>query len=218
MLEIVFDENSGSEFLGQKYPVIRIEVWGLEEVSAYRRAARSLLEAYGQSLAVIIEVKGNVEERNLLALALSIEAYDETQALETVVFKVKHSGEAMLDYKPYMALANSLRYARDLYKMDDDQVYADIKRLGYLGLKVEEDYIKKEIKVQWLGKGEAEIWSANGKNQAIMVIGVVKALAILRYPFALAAIIYQDKKAPDMNDDELINEIIIRVRKENAKR
>ena len=65
---------------------------------------------------------------------------DEFAKLETVIFK--HKGLSSKEYIPYAALANGVRYARDLTNepannMTPKMMADDIKRLGYLGLDVE---------------------------------------------------------------------------------
>lgn len=217
MLEIVFDESPGNIFLGQKYKSVALSGFG-DDFAAYRKTAAALLSAHGHDMAVLIDFSGSPEERNLLALALSIETYAEKDTLESAVFKVSDSAEAMALYKPYMALANSLRYARDLYRMNEDEMYADIKRLGYLGLKIEEDYLKGEIKIVWGSDKGAENLRAEGKADAIIVTGFMKTTAICRYKSPITAVLIKNGTAAEKSEDEIINEIIMKVRKENAKR
>lgn len=216
MLEIVFDESSGNSFLGRKYKTAKLT--SCIDFAAYRRQAAEVIAAYGDEPAVFIDFDGGDDELGLTVLALSVEAYGENHRLESAVFKVKNSVWAMSACKPYTALANSLRYARDLYRLPAEEMYADIKRLGYLGLKTEEDYLKGEIVMCWPGDGDAEILRATGKSEAIVATGVLKTLAICKYEKALTAVLVRRENAPELSEDEIINEIIAKVREKNAKR
>ena len=59
--------------------------------------------------------------------------------LETITFKVKNPLEMRLKYEPYAALANAIRFARDLFNEPEslyqtEQYFFEIKRLEYLNL------------------------------------------------------------------------------------
>ena len=67
---------------------------------------------------------------------------DEYPALEQVIFRLKDDAHAHEIFKPYAALANAVRYGRDLCNEPANyltpQVFADdIERLKYLGLDIE---------------------------------------------------------------------------------
>ncbi len=67
---------------------------------------------------------------------------DEYPALEQMIFKLQDAAAAAEDFKKYAALANAVRYGRDLCNEPANyltpQVFADdIERLKYLGLEIE---------------------------------------------------------------------------------
>lgn len=218
MLEIVFDENQNNLFLGQSYSHVKIEAPVEFSFAAYRLAAARFVEAYAEQPVVLVDFLGNEEERNYFALALSVETYREDNCLESVVFKIKDRNESFAEYRPFGALANSIRYARDLFCMEENEMYADIKRLGYLGLKIKEDYLKNEIIMEWPGSGDVIEFCSQGKSETAMYVGVVKALAIIRHPAALRLTIKRGLIGAEIHEDELISNIVNMVRNENEKR
>ncbi|MBR6663808.1 MAG: leucyl aminopeptidase [Alphaproteobacteria bacterium] len=67
---------------------------------------------------------------------------DEYPSLERVIFKLEQGEKVTEEFKPYAALANAVRYGRDLCNEPANyltpQVFADdIQRLSYLGLDIE---------------------------------------------------------------------------------
>lgn len=219
MLEIVFDENASCEFLGQKCQMIDLEIPVAANWRQYRQIAQQLINNYAKQMAVIINLPTEGEAMNNLALALSVEAYDEHTHLESVVFKVKDSRLAMAAYKPFMALANSLRYTRDLLKLSEEERRADIKRLGYLGLKVKEDYIKASIEIDWKGIKPVKKFAADGMLAALVLVGVIKKHAICKDEISLHGVIGTDAEAgaekisEPKDENEMIEKIIEYVRK-----
>lgn len=220
MLEIVFDETNNDKFLGEHGKLVHIDSVQLKSWKDYRRVAFDILRENANERVVIIEKMDEMEICNNLALALSVEDYFEIGKIETLVFKVMHSGVAMLSYKPFMALANSLRYARDLYRLEDAEWEADIKRLGYLGLSAKEDYINKKIVLEWPGAGEALELVANDKMSAIGLVAILKTIAICKEKFKARGVIYKSKSPPSQGkiigascEDEMIEQIINYVRK-----
>lgn len=221
MLEIVFDENVGCEFLGHQYKMVEVTILPESGWNELRCLARKLVEENIQEQILLVNLGSRTEMLNDFALALGVEAYEEKGKLESVVFKVEHSGIAMMNYKPYMALANSIRYARDLYRLSEEEYVADIKRLGYLGLKVTEDYIKDEITIVWPGKDKEKILAARSKNQVMVLVGIIKTWAICKEKFAVKGILSKTGEFPDKaieikeakDEDEIIEEIVNYVRK-----
>lgn len=220
MLEIVFDETNDDKFLGEHGKLVHIDSTELKNWEDYRRMAFDILKENAKERVVIVEKIDEAEICNNLALALSVEDYFEIGQIETVVFKVVDSMTAMAAYKPFMALANSLRYARDLYRLEDVEREADIKRLGYLGLSAKEDYIDKKIVLEWSGTGEVLELVANDKMSAISLVAILKTIAICKEKFKARGIIYKGQKAEEhagevvsSDEDEMIEKIINYVRK-----
>lgn len=214
MLEIVFDENASCEFLGQKCQTADVDIAAGCDWETYRKAAAQLVAAHTKERVVVINFSGSEKMMNYLALALGVETYEEQTELESVVFKVGDSQKALSDYKPFMALANSLRYARDLLRLPEAERRADIKRLGYLGLKVKEDYIKETITIDWPGKKPEKKMTAEGALAALVLVGVMKKQAICKDEQACRGIIGKvfekeaDKIAEPKDENEMIEKII----------
>lgn len=216
MLEIVFDENEDDVFLGQKCLEIEPILSEGAGFSSYRQTARQIIREYADQRVLIIRLKEEGERMNLLALALSVEAYEECTDLENAVFKVKDCRAAIDAYKPYMALANSLRYVRDLLRLDENERIADIKRLGYLGLKVKEDYLNHCLELDWPGEEPVLNLSAENVRDGLILIGLMKTWAICKEKFAVHAIIElpvaECKISASADEDEIIEKIVEFVR------
>ena len=179
MLEIVFDENKDAAFLDQPCLLLKVEDSFLSSWQKMRGYACSLFDIYATERVLKIQMS----QHNLmyfLALAFCVEAYAEATDVETVVFVVGDSQKALSEYKPFAALTNALRYMRDLLRMDEKEAYADIKRLGYLGLKIHEDYLKKQIVIQWREEKSSQYFGAMQKNAAFLLIALFKFWAICK--------------------------------------
>lgn len=179
MLEIVFDENKDATFLEQPCPLLKVEDSFLSSWQKMRGYACSLFDIYATERVLKIQMSQG-DLMYFLALAFCVEAYAEATDVETVVFVVENSQKAFEQYKPFAALTNALRYMRDLLRMDEKEAYADIKRLGYLGLKIHEDYLKKQIVIQWREEKSSQYFGAMQKNAAFLLIALFKFWAICK--------------------------------------
>lgn len=219
MLEIAFDETAHCRFLGQKCQMVDLVISASADWQDYLETARKLIDDYANQAVVIVNLSVGDETMNYLALALSVETYEEQTCLESVVFKVKNSREAMNAYKPFMALANSLRYARDLLRLPQNERFADIKRLGYLGLQVKEDYIKESIEIDWPGISPTKRFAASGEKASLVLIGIIKCLAILKAKPAIKGFISKveidscELISEPETEEEMVEKIIAYVRK-----
>lgn len=221
MLEIVFDENKTPAFLAQPCLLLEVEDSVLSSWQNMRFYARNLLKEYAQERVL----KFHTKQGNLfyfLALAFSIESYAEETNLETVVFEVDDSQKAFAEYRPFAALTNALRYMRDLLRMDEKEAYADIKRLGYLGLKIHEDYLKKQIVIQWQEGEFPQYFCATQKNAALLLIALFKFWAICKDEQARIGIIGENVLGnvilPNLStEDEMIEYVIKNTMGEKCK-
>lgn len=214
MLEIVFDENKDDGFLGQKFPEVCVRLPTEESpFNAYRKTAANIVRRYQDNRAVILTSVPEGRGMNMLALALAVENYEEKGLLESAVFRVAHSGKALCEYKPYAALANSIRYVRDLMRLDGNEMFADIKRLGYLGLKISEDYIEHKVNILWPGIGKPLKFEAKNKTEALIAVGVMKTWAICKAAFAAETVIFKEKiDGSSCDEDNIIDEIAAKAR------
>lgn len=219
MLEIVFDENACCEFLGQKCEEIFPVFPEISDFSSYRKLAKQIIDDNPNQRALVIHPAAEGEQMNLLALALSVETYAEQTNLEDVVFKVRDCRMAIEAYRPFMALANSLRYARDLLRLDADERIADIKRLGYLGLKIKEDYINNLLELDWAGTEPVRNLSAREINSGLVLVGLMKNWAICKEKFAVHGIIGGEASGYEIpvpaDEDEMIEKIVELARNNN---
>lgn len=218
MLEIVFDEKGGNEFLGQKCPDVILPFVEDNDFSSFRAVAKEIIEKNSEQRVIIVKAEPRAEVINLWALAFNVESYDEQTCLENVVFKVCDCRQAIEDYKPFAALANSIRYARDLLQLDKNEQWADIKRLGYLGLKVTEDYIHNQLDIYWPGEEPCKEFAAVDELSGLVLVGMMKAWAINKEKFAAHGVLgapgntSTELLSVPKTEDEMIEKIIKYVR------
>lgn len=212
MLEIGFDEKNTAAFLGQSCPLIDVDVKHVSDWKSCFALAKNYIADFPKERVLKFDLTDK-NKLNLLALAFSVAAYEEQTTLETVVFVCDNFLQTSSDYKPIAALTNALRYMRDLMRMDEKEAYADIKRLGYLGLKVNEDYLKKQIVVQWQESKTPQYFCATQKNAAFILIALFKFWAICKDPKPRVGIIgenvWGDVVLPNLSsEDEMIEYVI----------
>ncbi len=217
MLEIAFSQDKNCQFLGQKCPVFSLfDVDDAKNFASFRRIAQNILLQYGKKRVLIVRVKE--EYINDLALALCLATYLEDLALETVVFEVDNLQVASLNYQPYAALTNALRYMRDLYRMEEKEAFADINRLGYLGLEIYRDYFHKQISVKWKNKPFDKVFYAKNNLSVFVLVALMKYWAIVKSENSIMAYLGGENVdnaivIPDfLSEDEMIDYVINMVR------
>lgn len=221
MIEIVFDESKSASFLGQDCPLIECDEKKLTSIKQMRGWVQNLLMEFAQER--VLKIKSlPMMKLYLLTLVFSIESYEDKTNLETVVFEVSDSRKAIENYGCFSAVTNAIRYMRDLLRMEEKEAYADIKRLGYLGLNVEEDYLKQQIIVKWHEGDNAQILCATQNNAAFMLIALFKFWAICKDDKPRIGLIGKnvigDEFIPNLeSEDEMIEYVINNTVREKCK-
>ena len=220
MLEIVFDEGKDALFMGQSCKMQKLETEANPTWTQARSFAQKIIEnnAEERGLKVQFDKENNIP---LFSLAFCVEAYDEKTKLETLVIEVSNSKEMIAVFAPYAALNNAVRYMRDLYHMEEKEAYADIKRLGYLGLQVKEDYIKKQITVKWQAREKLKYYSAQTTNAAFVLVGLFKFWAITKADTSYIGIIGNTAEEGEIipnlkSENEMIEYVINHTVRKNA--
>lgn len=164
-----------------------------------------------------------------LALGLELDSYrfdkynilkaETYSSLETVVFDGDYYLEFQNNYKPFKALANCIRYARDIYNeprdiFDAEEFFSDVKRLKYLDLVVKNSSLNncKTAIVKWQGNDKAEqVYYACERGSAAILIAVMKYWAIIKKNVNVCAVINmeanQEIKLVDIQNNNYINHI-----------
>ena len=215
MLEIAFDENDNNLFLGEECPVADGFALSACDWDGWRKEAAALVGRYRQVRVLIVRGM-QAPDMFRLALALAAETYDESGMLETVVFKVASNKSVIDGYRPYAALTNAVRYARDLFRTEDErEIRADFKRLGYLGIVCEENYADGSLRLYFDGGGkEKQVLAAEGRNAAIALVGIMKKKAICKEKVFIEGLVglkavENASYLPEPKDeDELIKQIV----------
>ena len=222
MLEVAFDENNSPAFLGQNCLMIKVDEAFLSSWTQMRIFAQNTLKKYAEERVIKLLMQQS-QKLYFLALAFSIESYAENTLLETVVFAVSDCQKSLDKYKPFAALTNALRYMRDLLRMNEKEAHADIKRLGYLGLKIHEDYLKNQIVIQWQEGSSPQYFCATHKNAAFLLIALFKFWAICKDKNPRIGIIGDNVLGDDvmvpnlLNEDEMIEYVIKNTMEDKCK-
>ena len=146
-----------------------------------------------------------------LGLELGTYIFDKYQSepeemLEQIVLYCNNPQNLKELYKPYAALANVVRYARDIVnepaeKYDDHEVFCEIKRLTYLGL---EHSLRRDgfWEMSWDGeKTERPLfYYAEGRFACAVGAAVLKALALQKQPRRVKIFMTLAKKNINVND------------------
>lgn len=114
--------------------------------------------------------------------------------LETITFKVKNPLEMRLKYEPYAALANAIRFARDLFNEPEslyqtEQYFFEIKRLEYLNLYFK-DLGDGLVMLEWKAESsscEPLVLVAKNRKATAVGAGLMKAVALQRLPLSIRA-------------------------------
>ena len=217
MLEIAFSQDKNHLFLGQKCPVVSLyNQFDAFNWDSFLIKADEIIKKYAKERVVIIQLEENFV--NDFSLALSVKSYDENTCLETVVFEVDDANAVGINYLPYIALSNAIRYMRDLYRMDIKEAYADIARLGYLGLNIFRDFLNNQIVLKWKTQPYEKIFYAHNNTSVLVLVAMMKYWAIAKSEQSILAILGGESEAqayeiPDFSsEEEMINYVINMVR------
>lgn len=179
MIEIAFDQNNNHLFKNQTYPVFTLHSFNTSSFSDYLKQAENIIYALPDSPIIILPNTPEVCSVNFLALALFIKSCLLPNKIECVVFKTTDSFAAMEKYKPFVALTTAIRLAVRLCNSPSDEIYREIKNMGYLGLDIKTDYIRHFIKLS-LGKETdgSHKFTADTISEAIVAAATLKTLAL----------------------------------------
>ena len=134
--------------------------------------------------------------------------------LETITFKVKNPLDIRLKYEPYAALANAIRFARDLFNEPEslyqtEQYFFEIKRLEYLNLYFK-DLGDGLVMLEWKDENlsaEPLIFVAQNRKAAAVGAGLMKAIALQKMPLSMRAYL---KIEGELDDFLIPNPIFIK--------
>ena len=121
--------------------------------------------------------------------------------------------EIQQGFEEYTALANAIRFAKDLYNEPEgqyqtEQYFFEIKRLEYLGINFK-DCGDNLLRLGWRGsdKEQEKILVAQNRKASSVVAGIVKVAALQSMPINLLAYL---KIENNLNDLFVKNPIYIK--------
>lgn len=190
----------------------------LAQHDEWRSLGKKLVQDYAEESHLAVS---GADEKYVMSLAFGVElgaySFDKYECkmpqdylqLETVEFVVEHPEELKRDYKAYAALANAVRYSRDLFNEPEDKfstrdMSLEIKRLEYLNLKFAELNISA-VSLEWKNSPENKeimIYSPCRKNSAIAA-GIAKAAALQHLPLNLKVFLNLE------NNHGLVNDLLV---------
>ena len=132
---------------------------------------------------------------------------EEYPKLEAIVFFTDKFGKAQKEFEDYAALANAIRFTKDLYNEPDgqyqlEQYFFEIKRLEYLGLRFK-DCGGNLLRLVWKGSDNSteKIIVAENRQKSAIAAGVMKVIALQRLPINIT--VY-------LKIDEAINDLLVK--------
>ena len=162
----------------------------------WREAGKKLAKKHLAQRTMALNTKGRgMKTDEVLQLALGLE-------LGTYLFD-KYQPEPV---EIYAALANAVRYARDIVnepadKYDDNEVFCEIKRLEYLGL--QHTPLRRDMwSMSWEKdqQGKPRFYYAEGRFACAVGAGMLKALALQKQSKRVKIFMTLAKKNIDVND------------------
>ena len=188
----------------------------LSDVENYELYGRELFAKYAYVQEQLVFDVGKLSILNICELALGMLLADycfdkyiskkseEYPKLESVVFLNNHYLEIQKKFETYTALANAIRFAKDLYhepygKYLTEQCFFEIKRLEYLGLGFK-DCGDNLLRLIWKGTDTPKEQVIVGKNRQASAIGagVMKVVALQQLPINLVAYLKIEGKLNDL--------------------
>lgn len=208
MIEIAFDENSGSTYNGKKYPVVDVPF--LESsFSAYQDFASKIILKHKKENFLIMKADESKFSCLKLAFALFCASCLYETYLDCVVFKVQNQKAAFEAYKPYIAASIGIRYALRLSTLEPFTVYKELQCLNYLNFSLKENYVDKSL-IFTMTAPEAQNLTIETKNifDALVNVSVLKALSLADIKKNIQLKVYITKAQEDISKKALIDAII----------
>jgi len=168
----------------------------LQKISDFEKYGRELWNKYSDIKEQLVINCGNLELKQICEIALGLVLADyqfdkyeskkpeDYAILESVIFVNDKYSELQKLFENYAALANAIRFAKDLYNEPEglyqtEQYYFEIKRLEYLGLEFK-DCGNNLLRLVWKGNetGKEQIIVARNRKSVAVAAGVIKAIAL----------------------------------------
>lgn len=209
MLEVILDSNSGNEFLKEERPVFEINQ-DIKAVSwnEYRQIARDFFKSYAKDRIIIIRNNNKLFSNDWFAVALFVESCLQDVMPEAVIFKIADKHQALQKYAPFVALTIGIKFVINLSKENTTYIYKEIGNLGYLGLGIKQDYLANKTYLTLQRSTETQKLISHNLEQALEIVGFLKAQALSNNNFSFNAEINITKESNTVNIEKVIDNII----------
>lgn len=179
------------------------------DAKSMQERGRQLVKKYQNRIKIVVPVcemcGDEMETAHNLALGMEIGDYHfdkyqqkkdkEFAPLEMAVFQVENPAAVKEAYKPLAALANGIRYARDLVNeplecFDRTSLAMELKRLEYLGLEVDEK--NGLILMEWKGnrtKKDTLLLAGSDRKTSAVGAAICKIFALQKRMLNIKAVL-----------------------------
>lgn len=170
----------------------------LQKIPDFEAYGRKLWTKYADVNEQLLINCGNLELKQICEVAFGLlladyqfdkyesKKLEDYAILESVVFVNEKYSELQKLFENYAALANAIRFAKDLYNEPEglyqtEQYFFEIKRLEYLGLGFK-DCGNNLLRLVWKGNdtGREQNIVAKNRRSAAVAAGVIKAISLQR--------------------------------------
>ena len=210
-MEIIFDENEGNMFCGESYPVYFLKTPDKFNFKNILREVRELIKANNQNKTIVIKPEKENKYFRLFAALMGIEGCDKADYPLQAVFKVGDFKQAAGAYRPYFFFGTAATYVLRLLQMDNEEMYGDIRTLGYLGLDIKSDYLNNTISLHLPNPGKKYCFRVASLHNTVILSSFIKMLSLLKseinIDISIVLKIQNFDKRHKINKDDLLSKL-----------
>ena len=208
MLEFIFDRHNDNVFNKKVCPVYSMGNCRNYSFGDYENEALKLIENHHSDRIVIIHGNPLDFSINDFALALFIQSYHLDDTLDAIVFQVDDVSRAISEYTPIIALSIGIKYIIRLYAEEPKIIYKEIALLNYLDMTIKEDFINNKIIIERDGSGPEHTVHALTTDDALITIGLMKALSLAHVDKHIKADFLISDQKPQQSESDIVHKII----------
>lgn len=207
MIEIAFDENSGSTYNGKTYFVVDVPALK-PSFESHKDFALKVVLKYQNENCLIFKADETKFSCLKLAFALFCASCIHETSLDCAVFKVQNQKAAFEAYKPYIAASIAIRYALRLSTLPPFNLYKELACLNYLNFSLKESYADKSLLFTMAAPNEHPL-ELETKNifDALVSVSMLKALSLAGIPKNVRLTVHITNSKEEISKQALIDAI-----------
>ncbi len=207
MIEIALYSNRNDEFATHDYQTVSLEPFSANSFADFQQEAQRFIQKYHQNKVVVINKYPVNFNLNLFAVALSTESLRIENRINCVAIQVSDLEAATEAYKPYIALTFGQKYIHSLQEMAEQALFKDISSLGYLGLKVIQNYTDKSLTLSLKGVKELPNINATTFSDTLFAVSYIKTLALLKQDYSVTVDLRCFEKSASFDEDAVLSKL-----------